>query len=97
MLNLNNDMMISAESIRLLGKGIVSAEIVSEVFGSQPVPFTLDARGCTSIESYQAWLQVAGMAALAAFDDCSEIIVPKPARLSLVSQCACQEPAAILE
>jgi hypothetical protein len=56
---------------------VMSAAVVAQVFEDQPVPFALNADGSVDRAVYLAWLNDAGLRALAAFDECSEPVKPR--------------------
>ncbi len=56
---------------------VVSSAVVARVFEDQPIPFAINSDGSVKMDVYQDWLNTIGQEALAAFAECSEIVVPE--------------------
>ena len=67
---------VEAGSYVLSGSNVVSPEILAQVFEDKPLPFVTNVDGSADMEVYMEWLEVAGAAALLAFEEFSDVELP---------------------
>ena len=55
---------------------VISQEVLAQVFKDKRLPFTTNADGSVDLSIYMQWLELVGVAALQAFEECSDTEYP---------------------